>query len=545
MARKRDPRAIAANARREVSEAFARLPIFQRPRGVAALHFAAALDVEAVKGLISPDEADRAWMGAQRRVVEASAFAVPAIYDRCAFSGRSTTNIDQEIYAEARELFDFCYAYEQVEYSFKLADKGQMEIFAPNRQSRITFAYTDQAADLAETALRAREREIVFTGEGLDVNPRDQHEILNALAQAIRSRITCRDDRCDYTCGPDELQLMRSLGREMVKSVPNEMDDAASLAAVTFGQLRLFWGALLAIANTHFLAHNLASGGSALKWPFETMVLRKTRHEFVEILAQITEMPAGVVEAILGWYIYDRRISNRSPILQPFLPLGEDTLCLPVLFVNGNNMERNFFKLMHRHPILRPFARAVEDRKESIALSDIAAMFPHPLYKTRDCVKIPGVTDADLLAYEVESGFLLAVQHKWLAPPDTAEESWDNDERLNEGVMQAVKAREALRVQPELARRALSLSDDERIERIEAVTVCRGFERTGFCDPANVPVISEVSFRALCNQSGRFEALWEALNSRPDLKRASQLVDDCKMQVTLAGFDFVMPGLAS
>jgi hypothetical protein len=543
MARRRDAAAIAANARREIERAFGLLKIFERPRGDAVLHFVAALDVEAVGAVASPHKDAPTSNMAHRRVVEASAFGIPAIYNRCAPSRGSVTGIDRQIYAEARELFDFCYAYEQIDFSFKLADKGQMQIFVPNRQPRITFAYADKSADIADTALRGRELEVVFTGERLDPDLNAQRHIFGTLTEMMRSRVIRQNDRCDYTCGPDEIQLMRTLGSELVKSFPAEMDAAASVDGITFAQLRLFWGALLALSNTHFMAHHLASGGGVSGWPFETMVYRKHRRAFVEIIAKITQMREDVVNVIIGWYIYDPRTSNRCAILQPFLPLSDDTLCLPVLFVHGNNMERNFFKLMNRHTALRPFARAVEDRKETVALGYLASIFQSPTYRTRDRVKIPGITDADLLIYEVESGFLLVLQHKWVAAPETVEESWDNDARLSEGVTQAVKARDALRDQPELARRALRLSDDERIERIEAVTVCRGFERTGFAYPPAVPVITEVSFVALYNRSRGFESFWKGLNSRPDLQRAEQQVEDCKMRLTLAGFDFVMPGL--
>jgi hypothetical protein len=543
MARKRDAATIAANARREIEQAFGRLSIFQRPRGVAALYFAAAMDAEAVKVLFSPYEDAPSSNMAHRRVVEASAFGIPAIYSDCPPSSDSAGGIDRQIYAEARELFEFCYAYEQVDFSFKLADKGQFQIFVSNRQPRITFAYADKSADIAETALRGRELEIVFTRERLGVDLKAQRQILGTLTEAMRSHVTCQNGRCEYTCSADEIQIMRKLGAEMVKSFPAEMEAAASVDGITFGQLRLFWGALLALSNTHFMAHQLASRGDVSRWPFETMVLRKERRAFVEIISQITEMPGDVVGAIIGWHVYDPRISDRCPILQPFLPLGKDDLCLPLLFVSGNNMERNFFKLMNRHPALRRFARAVEDRKESVALAELALVFPKPKYKTRDCVKIPGITDADLLAYEAESGFLFVLQHKWLAPPETAEESWANDAKLAAGVAQAIKARDAFRVQPELVRRALGLSADERIERIEAVTVCRGFEHTGFVGSTAVPVISEVSFTTLYNQTREFGPFWEALNSRPDQQRAKERVTDFKWPLRLAGFEFVMPGL--
>jgi hypothetical protein len=543
MARKRDAAALAAKARRELQSAFAGLDIFKRPRAAAVLHFATVLDVEPIRALLSPYADGPASNMAHRRVVEASAFAVPAIYNHCASSNSSNVAINEQIYAEARELFDFSYAYEQIDFSFKLADRGQLQIFASSRQPRLTFAYTEKSADVAETALRGRELEIVFRGERLKLDLKTQHHIFRALTEAMRSRITCQDGRCSYTLGPDEILLMRRLGAEMVKTVPVEMDGAASVGGITFDQLRVAWGALFAISNTHFMAHNLCSGGVAAKWPIDTTVLRKPRREFIDLIAQISELPEDVVDTIVGWHVYDARISNRCAPLQPFLPLDDDAVCLPMLLVNGNNLERNFFKLLHRHAALRRYASSVECRKEPVALREIMSMFPSPAYRVCPRVEIRGVTDADVVVYEVESGFLLVVQHKWLAAPETVEESWGNDAKLLEGVRQAVEARDIFRARPELPRRALCLGDSQLIHRVEAVTVCRGFEHTGFVGPTDVPVITEVSFRALYEESGNLKTLWDALNLRPDLHRATRTVRDCSMVLKLAGFDLVMPGL--
>jgi len=544
MVLKRDPAYFAAEARREIQRAFEQLPIFKRPRASALFHFTAVLEVETIGALVSPFAAAPASNMAHRRAVEASAFAIPGIYRFCPTAASSNICFDRQIYVEARQLFDFCYKYEQIDFSYKLAEKGQLRIFVPKHEPRITFAYTDKSADEAETALRGRELEVVFTGERLNVDLKTQLNLFGELTEAMRAHISCGENRCDYACGPNEIGLMRKLGAEMVKSFPGEMDSTVSVSGITFGELRLYWGALLSMSNVHFMTHNLASGGVLSKWPMETAVLRKPRRALIESISEITGLPAQRVEVVTGWYVYDPGISNRCPILQPFLLLDDDTLCLPFLFVNGNNMERNFFKLMHRHPALRSFAQPVVELKEPVALRELESLFPAPKYRTRQCVEIPGVTDADLLVHEVESGFLLVIQHKWLAAPETVEESWGNDAKLKEGVNQGVEARDALRERPELARRALNLADDQPIRRIEAVTVCRGFEHTGFVGPTLVPVITEVSFRGLYEKAPTLEAFWSALNSRPDLQRAGERVKEFQWKLKLAGFEFVMPGLA-
>ena len=543
MGRQRDTATVAANARREIRRTFEQLKLFERPRSVAVVHFAAVLDAEPIKALFStPADAPHSNM-AHRRVVEASEFAVPGIYEHCPVSEGPVASIDREVYSEAKELFDFCYTYAQVDFSFKLADRGQFRLFAARRRPRLTFVYADESADAAETALRGRELETVFTSERLDLDVKAQLQSFAALTERMRHRVTREGDRCNYSWGPDEIDLIREVAREMVKFVAHEMDQKAEVNGITFAQLRLYWGSLLALSNVHFMAHNLASNGNPSMWPFQTTVLMKSRREFVEQLSQIAGLPGQMVDTITGWYIYDPRIAGRSVIIQPFLPVHAELLCLPMLYVNGNNLERNFFKLLNRHPKLRPFASAVEDLKEPVALRELGQLFPEPIFKSKPRVMISGVTDADLLVYDEGSGFVLVIQHKWLAPPETVEESSSNDAKLSDGVRQAVNARDALRVQPELVRTALGLSESGRIGRIEAVVVCRGFEHTGFAASTVVPVITEVSFRRLLVETRGLEACWTALTSRPDLERARERVEDFRWHLKLAGFEFVMPGL--
>lgn len=543
MSRKRDPVVVAAKARSEIRLAFKQLAIFKRPRPVALLHFATALDANAILALRSPYENAPSSNMAHRRAVEASAFAIPSIYRSCPPAETGAVNFDKQIYLEAKQLLDFSYRYEQIDFSYKLADKGQLQIFVAKLQPRITFAYTDKSADEAETALRGRELQIVFTGERLDLDLNAQLQLFSALREAIRPSVKRHGLGCSYTYGAIVIEVMRKLRKEMVKSFPAEMDAAATVGPVAFSELRAFWGALLVISNVHFMAHHLASGDVLSNWPAETTLFRMPRGPLIESISQISELPHKCVETIVGWCTYDPAISNRCPILQPFLPLDGDIVCLPFLFVNGNNMERNFFKLMHRHPVMRPFAQSVTDMKEPVALRELESLFPEPQYRTCKRVQVPGITDADLLVCDTASRMLLVIQHKWLAAPETAEESWGNDAKLMEGVKQAVEAREALLAQPELVRRALGFSNLKPINGIEAVVVCRGFEHTGFVGPTAVPVISEVSFRGLFGKAGNLAKLWDLLNSRPDLKRAAHEVEEFSWELELAGYKFVMPGL--
>jgi len=232
------------------------------------------------------------------------------------------------------------------------------------------------------------------------------------------------------------------------------------------------------------------------------------------------------------------------PPLQPFVEIVSQRLCVPSLFLIGNDVERNFLKLLNRHPALRQYVDTVNAAKEPLALAQLSALFPDSTFKTTTRVRLPGVTDVDLVIYEFESGFTLLVQHKWLIAPDTVSESTGNDEELRKGLRQALKARDYCRESPALLLQALSLPGSSALSRIEAVVLCRGGDSTGFVDVPAVPVMTEKAFRCLLDKEQRLPQLWNLANARPDLSEASSRFLDGTSTIKLAGYEFVIPVLA-
>jgi hypothetical protein len=104
MACKRDAGEFAVEARRKIAEALRQLHIFGRPRPVALYHYATAMDIEAIRVLVSPREDAAVSNMAHRRVVESSEFAIPAIFERCPGIAGPAERIDDVILREALEL---------------------------------------------------------------------------------------------------------------------------------------------------------------------------------------------------------------------------------------------------------------------------------------------------------------------------------------------------------------------------------------------------------------------------------------------------------
>jgi hypothetical protein len=149
--------------------------------------------------------------------------------------------------------------------------------------------------------------------------------------------------------------------------------------------------------------------------------------------------------------------------------------------------------------------------KEPIAIRSLTELFSGGRFRRRNNVKIPEITDIDFVVYEVVTGFLLLIQHKWLVPPETVDESSANDEHLAIGIRQAIDSRKYVIEHPEFLRQRLDLDDSAAISRIEATVVCRGFEHTGFFDDKGIPMIMEVAFRELVQNSENLPTLWSKL----------------------------------
>jgi hypothetical protein len=520
------------------------MPLLKRSRGQALLHYFLALEVEAVLA-----GSGQTIFAVHRRTVESSFRAVPAIYSHCSIRHEEPLEVSDELFGEAREFLQFAWAYEQIEYSMRLVDKGQMHVFVARHEPRITFAYSSAEADARDTLLRSGEisRKLASPESSVQAAP------VSSL-KSVLERVGAELDRLTVRTGPEEIKYtydesllteMREWARHLLPGLDVEMPGHVSVGGSSFDEMRRLWAALLALSNTHQLAHILACRGNIRQCPVRSLVLAHSRSEWVNLLSRLSDLPAERAEAILEWYIFDAAVTRKTPPLQPFFEIGRDLLAVSWPMLYGSNFERNFLKLANLHSRLRPYLDDIGRAKEPWALRQLAALFPEPLYHSEPCVKIPGLTDADLIVYERHTGFVLLIQHKWLIEPETDDESSSNDVQLADGARQAVKARNYFRADEAALRRCLRLSESAPISEIQATVVCRGLEATGFQEQTVVPVVSERVFRSLRANSANMMVLWQSMNARPDLSESSKDFPERKIELRLAGYRFVLPFLTS
>ncbi|MGA2890187.1 MAG: hypothetical protein ABSE51_19230 [Terracidiphilus sp.] len=457
----------------------------------------------------------------------------------------STIQFNAAVFAEAMELVEFAFRYEQIMYCFELADRGQFEVRYDPLVRRTVFSYASSDESDADTLLRSHERDA-----NVEMATEADKAVVLQIAQEARQELEqtiffVDPDAIAYRFTPALVAVARKWTGVLAKTRRWEFPEDLLIGNVTFGDVRKFWSAITVLACIHDMAHLIVAQGDAQKRPRGSIVAVRSRGEWSELIQDIAGIGPGAASELLWWYTFDPKVSEATVPIQPLLEILPDTLAVTMNLVSHNNVERNLQKLLNRHPNLRSFYETVKKAKESIALSYLSNLFPSTRFAVKQTVVIKGVTDADLLVCERASGFVLVIQHKWLIAPETVSESSSNDEHLREGARQAVDARDSFRPDPALLRKALVLAADQPIGRIEAVVVCRGAEPTGFLGRLAVPVVLERAFEELWKgTSPSLEKLWEGLSSRPDHQRAADRYGDTEAPMSIGGLKFSIPALS-
>jgi len=528
--------------RRELNQKFDALPIFKRGRATALYHLCVALEMSTNPYTVEPD----ILMAMGRHALEASLRAIPAIYRNCpVVPATAPLQVNAAVLAEAMELVEFAYRYDQIIYCFELADRGQFEVRYDSLAQCTSFAYASGIESDADTLLRSHERDSLIER----ATEADKAAVIqfaqDAKTELEKTIIFVAPDTISYSFTPTLLDVARGWAKVLARTWRWEFPTDLTVGNMTFGDVRKFWSAVAVTACIHDVAHLIVARGDAKNRPQGSIIPVRSRKEWSELIQDIAMIGVGAVSELLWWYTFDPKVSEATVPIQPLLEILPDYLAVPMSLVAHSNIERNLQKLLNRHPNLRSFGEKVKSAKECIALTHLSSIFTGTNFAVKRTVIIEGVTDADLVVCDRASGFVLVIQHKWLIAPETVSESSSNDERLREGVTQAVEARDVFRKNQTLLRRALELADDQTIDRIEALVVCRGAEQTGFLGKQAVPLVLERAFEELWEQSSRsFTKLWEILASRPDHAHAASRYEDTAALLTVGGLRFSIPTLS-
>lgn len=526
--------------RRGIAQAFDALPIFARSLETALYNFCAVMEVNSFMAGASK----KAIYSANRETVEACNLALTALLDKCQHDSDQELRINQAAYEEAYELFSFSTDYEQAKFCFELADRGQFLLEVEPGSQRLKFSYASPGEAAADTLLRSAE-----LTEHLGEPPTPEEvaalmTVVNAVAAELQKTIRfVSTDGIEYEYSAAFISAVKRWAILLEQAAPWEIPETIGLGTMHFADVRKFWGALLAIVNTHELAHRIASQGAIQSWPIGSIVNMRATTEWVDLISTISGLSPAVCKEILSWHVFDPRVMAISPSVQPFIEVRPNTLIAPWTAVVLSSIERNLQKILNRHPRLRSMAENIKKHKEQIALASLSRLFSAPRFQVATGVVIPGVTDADMIVYERQSGFVLVLQHKWIIDPDTLHESAANDDELNKGAVQAVQSRDWLRANQDFLQRALGVAPSDPITQVEAAVVCRGGGPTAFLHQTSTPITTETAFEKLWQKAISLIELWSLLQTRPDHTEAASQFQDANRVITIGDYEIVVPVL--
>jgi hypothetical protein len=329
MGRKRDAAVFLGEALRKICADFRALPLFTNPRSEALYHYVAALEAESLReSLLLPLEPRALGNWIHRRAVESSCIAVPAIFQYCSPHSGSDVAFDRATFLQAQELHEFSYRYEQINFSNQLAEKGLFNVHAAQKEQRVTFSYASGRSDEAGTFRKARELHELFSAERLTVDPSEIEAKGNPLKERLSKYVKrVEPEACEFDFVDALFPLMRDLGEALVKTVPDEMPSHVRVGNLSFADLLEFWGALLAMSVTYQWATHIAADGDIHKFPIRSAVLCIERTQATDIISGVAGIPRVEVEKLIHCYTYDTACAANVPILQPFLPVGQERIC--------------------------------------------------------------------------------------------------------------------------------------------------------------------------------------------------------------------------
>ncbi len=168
----------------------------------------------------------------------------------------------ENVFNLAHDLFTFTHRYDQIDYSYRLAERGHWSISVAQKDPRITFSYASPEADQADTLARARDIQAKISQDQPSIDVKAATETLVRLQAVLAAKTSSvARESCEYVIDDDALSVMRDIAGNISRAMKVGMDSSVKVGLFTLGEFRAFWSALLAVIETHTMAHDLATMG--------------------------------------------------------------------------------------------------------------------------------------------------------------------------------------------------------------------------------------------------------------------------------------------
>lgn len=264
------------------------------------------------------------------------------IFQDC--SHKDTDTLDMKIiserYIETAQLLQFqakqyspiCSAY--ISYS-----RGHFSASVNETQNKITFLDNPKnrsivISDMVESISRDQAMESKF------MPTQDLVSANSKLIASIKFQDGCISYSTDESIWDSFYEMMK---RQWVNT--SELPEEWEFDKFSVKDFKQFWIAIATLCFIHMIAC-LKSGAPGAD--VQEAVLIKSSTEFVQIIADKTELSTDSISAILKLLTYNSRLKNNDIVYQPFVEIDKDRLALAPHLILASRPERNLISLIHK-----------------------------------------------------------------------------------------------------------------------------------------------------------------------------------------------------
>ena len=225
------------------------------------------------------------------------------------------------------------------------------------------------------------------------------------------------------------------------------------------------------------------------------MRVERLSHE----IARISGIPKELSARIIASLTFGVGTSTPDPALQPLVPIGEEELAIPGIFILSSNWPRNMLALHARvSPETFDANSAIFEKRMIAALED---RLPHH-FERRANVRIPtsnASEEIDLVLIDPQSCTILICELRWMIQPGDAREVLNRKRAVRQKVSQARRKLHRVRASMPDATRSLGLKSSLNWT-IYGVVVIEGFGGASSEHPKEIPVVPvDIFVMMLCN----------------------------------------------
>lgn len=543
----RNPKDFITQAEIAIDSGWRNLPIFKSDRPTALLKLITASDDRIRIFALAGSPLPVLFSSAIRFGQDSINFGIPWIFSSCLQTNNNIPSTLTELdILEGIALAEYSEAYDSARIAFTNYHQGRYTVFVAAKDRRITFTHASPEVDSAERERKAYEMyELDLEAEVASASNTKTTLSLKRMVDAKAVRGV--GDRVELTFDNELVEALRAAMDGISKMYETHIDDFQLFAGFEYGKIRRVHAAIVALSYAHFFLHLSPAVSGIVGGAVSSLSFRSSTSMLNDHVAQISGLAIHDAEAISKLLTFDGSVPNMPSICQPLIRANDTELLIPAAYALGSRFERNFLKLLARHPQTKKEYDAFSSQKENIALPRLVQMLHKAKIFVKDRVHITTngrlVGDIDIVAYDPREKYMLAIQHKWLIEPDSVNESKTCDAELVRAIEQARLAKAHL-MDRGFAMRAIPEIPSTGEISVEALVISKGSESTGFVSTTDVPIVTEKWFIENIRSTQNLAAVHKLAISRPDRAEFASKWAPSKVSSKLAGYEIRIPGFS-